>query len=216
MAEVMNRAARRAAGIRKASVRVYTHIDVVPMEHVETYFTYEIASEGKWRSNVPLIIIRPPVDSGHMPEGWFQRTLDRMHETRARKGTQPATMKIGGVRFELDVGLVDVVVFFQTAAADLALLRNTPGEMERIMKENFRQFDQLCQGDLHDQMIIVSAIHRYQTDGTALFHIHNLIFGLRQEVRGDMDILEPLDMNPLLKTLTERGGPMNLIGGVKQ
>jgi hypothetical protein len=60
MAEVMNRAARRAAGIRKTNVRVYTQIDVVPMAHVETYFRYEIASEGKWRDNVPLIIVRPP------------------------------------------------------------------------------------------------------------------------------------------------------------
>ena len=85
MAEVMNRAASRAAGIRKATVRVYTQIDVVPIEHVETYFTYEIASEGNWRSNVPLIILRPPEDSDRVPDGWFARTLERMRETRAER-----------------------------------------------------------------------------------------------------------------------------------
>jgi hypothetical protein len=29
-----------------------------------------------------------------------------------------------------------------------------------------------------------------------IFHFHNLIFGLRQEARGDMDILGPLDIDP--------------------
>ena len=66
------------------------------------------------------------------------------------------------------------------------------------------------------RMIIVSAMHRCRTDGATLLHIHNLIFGLRQEVRGDRDILGPLDMTPLMQALSERGGPMNIIGGVKQ
>ena len=114
------------------------------MEHVETYFTYEIASEGQWRSNVPLIILRPPEDSGKVPDGWFARTLDRMRETRARKGTLPITMKAGGIATEIDVGLVDIVVFFQMAADNIPILRNSPGEAERVMQENFRQFEHLC------------------------------------------------------------------------
>ena len=48
-----------------------------------------------------------------------------------------------------------------------------------------------------------------------LFHYHNLIFGLRQEVRGDMDILGPLDMEPLLEALS-KSGPLAFIGGMKQ
>ena len=66
MAEVMNRAARRAAAAGKTQpiIRVTNRVDVVPMEHVETFFKYEIASEGRWRSDVPLIIIRPDHEAG--------------------------------------------------------------------------------------------------------------------------------------------------------
>jgi hypothetical protein len=42
-----------------------------------------------------------------------------------------------------------------------------------------------------------------------------LIFGLRQEVRGDMDILGPLDINPLLRAIS-KSGPINVVGGMKQ
>lgn len=48
MAEEMNRAAHRAAGLVRVNVKVTNRTDVVPMEHVETFFRYEIASEGKW------------------------------------------------------------------------------------------------------------------------------------------------------------------------
>ena len=67
MAEVMNRAARRAAGMAKAvkpsdSVRVSNRVDVVPMEHIETYYAHEILCEGKWGSNRKPIIVRPQED----------------------------------------------------------------------------------------------------------------------------------------------------------
>ena len=83
------------------------------------------------------------------------------------------------------------------------------------MAENFRHFDAVCAGALHDQMIIASVPHVFHSNGSVLFHYHNLIFGLRQEVRGDMDILGPLDMDPLLKALS-RSGPIGIIGGMKQ
>ena len=69
MAEVMNRAARRAAGRHKmgragVTVHVRNRIDVVPMQHVETYLEHEILSEGKWASGRKLIVVRPSQDVG--------------------------------------------------------------------------------------------------------------------------------------------------------
>src|SRR5271163_670233 len=87
MAEVMNRAARRAAGKGKPqpTIRVTDRVDVVPMEHVETFFNYEIAREGKWRSDVPVIIFRPEHEAGEADSGWFPKTLARMREARQQK-----------------------------------------------------------------------------------------------------------------------------------
>ena len=222
MTEVMNRAARRAAGMAKAvkpsgSVRVSNRVDVVPMEHIETYYAHEIIREGKWGSNRKPIIVRPHEDVAKMADShWFSKTLDRMRQTRRRKGTLPTTVDLGGGEtLMLDVGLVDVTVFFQMPPGQPPLLPRTQEEHSKAMAENFRHFDAVCAGALHDQMIIASVPHVFHSNGSVLFHYHNLIFGLRQEVRGDMDILGPLDMDPLLKALS-RSGPLSIIGGMKQ
>jgi hypothetical protein len=208
MNEVMNRAARRAAGIKKPMIKVTNRIAVVPMEHIETYWAHEIASEGKWASNVPVIIIQPAIDRGRAESHWFDRTLERMWETRRRKGTLPIT--IGGN--VIDVGLVDITVFFEMPAG---VLPRREEEYEYLLTENMRHFDLVCSGAFNDQMILATVLHSYHSNGSRLIHCHNLIFGLRQEVRGDVDILGPLDMEPLLKTLAE-DGPLNVIGGVRQ
>lgn len=218
MAEAMNRAARRAtkAGKTKVTVSVRNRIGVVPMEHVETYYTHEIASEGNWGSGRDLIIVRPPEDAGLADSLWFARTLDRMRVIRRRKGTIPMRVDIGeGQQIEIDVGLVDVTVFFQMPPGIPPSLPTTRDELDRTFTENFRHFNSLCAAALYDQMIMVSVPHFFHSNGSPLFHYHNLIFGLRQEVRGDMDILGPLDMDPLLKALS-RSGPLSVIGGMRQ
>jgi hypothetical protein len=221
MAEVMNRAARRAAGMgrtgkAKVTVKVSNRIDVVPMEHVETYFRHEIASEGKWASGRVPMIIRPTVDAGRTDGNWFPMTLERMRETRRRKGTLPVSIgQDGGSDMQIDVGLVDVIVFFEMPPDIPPSLPTTREEFDMAFTENFRRFDSVCAGALHDQMIVASVPHFFHSNGSPLFHYHNLIFGLRQEVRGDMDILGPLDMEPFLKALS-KSGPLSFIGGMKQ
>ncbi|WP_422927485.1 hypothetical protein [Singulisphaera sp. PoT] len=61
---------------------------------------------------------------------------------------------------------------------------------------------------------MASAQHFYHSGGSHLVRFHNLIFGLRQEVRGDGDHLGPLDMNPLLEALAA-SGPLTVIGGMR-
>jgi hypothetical protein len=213
MAEVMNRAARRAAGIGKAepTIQVTDRVSVVPMEHVETYVNYEILREGKWRSDVPLIILRPKEDRGQADSGWFPKLLARMWECRQRKGAMP--VNFGGI--EIDVGLIDVIVSFRIMPGNKLVLARTPEEIDKLLRENSIHIDKVCGGTLHDQMIMAGSPHMFRSDGELLFHFHNLFFGLRQEVRGDMDVLGPLDMQPLMKALS-RSGRLNIIGGVKQ
>lgn len=130
MDEVMNRAARRAAGRKKEMVRVSNRISIVPMEHAETYLAHEIASEGKWASDVPLFIIQPEIDRGETDTGWFATTLERMRETRRRKGTLPVTIAMpSGSIIEMDVGLVDVTVFFEMPPDVLPLLPTSKDDL---------------------------------------------------------------------------------------
>lgn len=213
MNEVMNRAARRAAGMGKPSIRVSNRIDVVPMEHVATYMEHEILNEGPWFSNVPLVILQPAIDRGKADSGWWPKTLERMWETRTRKGTLPFTMDAGGRAVEIDIGLVDIVVFFEMPHG-MPSPQPRRADSDRLLTENLRHLDSVCAGGLHDQMIMATALHFFHSNGSRLLHFHNLIFGLRQEVRGNVDILGPLDMEPLLKSLAASGA-LNIIGGMK-
>jgi hypothetical protein len=88
MAEVINRAARRAAGTGKdkVNIKVTNRVNVVPMPQVESYYTHEIASEGKWRDDVPVIVLSPTADRGEADCGWFPRTLAQMRDVRERVG----------------------------------------------------------------------------------------------------------------------------------
>jgi hypothetical protein len=94
------------------------------------------------------------------------------------------------------------------------LLPTTRKELDMPFTENFRHFDSVCAGALHDQMIVATVLHVFHSDGSPLLHYHNLIFGLRQEVRGHMDILGPLDLDPMLTKLS-KSGPLSIIGGMK-
>jgi hypothetical protein len=40
--------------------------------------------------------------------------------------------------------------------------------------ENFRHFDSVCAGALHDQMIIATVLHLFHSNGSPLLHDHNL------------------------------------------
>jgi hypothetical protein len=62
-------------------------------------------------------------------------------------------------------------------------------QYEEAFQNNFRYFHAVCAGALHDQMIIATYLHVFHADGWPLLHHHNLIFGLRQEARGDMGTL---------------------------
>lgn len=215
MAKVMNRAARRAAnsGMEKAlpTIQVTHRVDLVPMEHMETFFKYEIAREGKWRNDAPVLILRPKHDAGLADSGWFPKTLARMWEVRQRKDAVP----LSGDGMEIDLGLIDIIVFFELMPGNKRVHPQTAEDIETLRDENFNHLDKICGDSVHDQMIIAQVEHFYHSDGSYLCHYHTLIFNLRQDARGKFDVLRAPDLQPLLNDL-RRGGNLNVIEGVKQ
>jgi hypothetical protein len=162
MAKVVNRADRRAAeaGETKVTVRVTNRIAVGPMEHVETCCAHKIASEGQWGSGRELIVIHSREDPGPADDLWFGRTLEKMRKTRRRKGTVPIRIGRGeGRDVEIDVGLVDVTVFFEMPPGIPPSLPTTREEIDMTFAEYARHFDSLCAGAIHDQMILASVPH---------------------------------------------------------
>jgi regulator of sirC expression with transglutaminase-like and TPR domain len=213
MDEVITLAARQVAG-EPEDVEVSHRITVVPMKHIDAYLQHEIINEGKWATGRQPIILYPAKDTGLADNRWLSTTIERMHEARRRLGTPPSTIPTGeGDAITIDIGLVDVTVFFQMPLGRPPCLP-PKAQYKKAFEENYRHFLAFCGGTLHDQMIIAACMHVFHADGWPLLHYHNLIFGLRQNVRGDMNILlSPLDLDPLLKVLA-KSGPLSIITGV--
>jgi regulator of sirC expression with transglutaminase-like and TPR domain len=218
MVEVMNWAAQQKASKHKAdnspvAVHVSHRTTVVPMDHVENYLQHEFINEGKWAAGGQPIIIQLPADSKMADNRWLTTTLEKMRETRRRIGTLPTMIQTSeGEAIPVDVGLLDITVFFQMPLGLPPGLPSAKDQYEAAFQHNLRCFRAICVGALHDRMILAACMHVFHADGWPLLHFHNLIFGLQQEIRGDMNILlAPLDMNPTLKALSKTG-PVSIIG----
>jgi hypothetical protein len=204
MAEVMNRAARRAA--KAAGSPVETGIYIVPMEHVEEYYYTQIAREGIWNDDPPVIVHRP-VKQRQMfraDDAWLRHTLSQMREVR-KGGTYRYVFpseREGGQELDIDIGLIDVEVYFPAYAG-----RRSGSPMT---DENFREADRLCGRQLHAQMVMATAVHQFRPDGSYTLHYHNLIFALRKQVEPDEHI-GTLDLLPLVKALGA-GRKVNIVG----
>jgi hypothetical protein len=145
MDEKMNRAARRAAGKKtskkkKLSISVRHQIAVVPMEHVEPYYSFEIARDGPRARGRELITLSPDVEIWPVDSDWFPKTLERMRATRRQNGTHPIGLTIEGMDREIDVGLVDVTVFFEMPP-DVPPLPSTWADMEMAQATNLRHLN---------------------------------------------------------------------------
>jgi hypothetical protein len=187
MAEVMNRAARRAAAAGKPKLE--TGIYIVPMGLVEQYYHTQIACEGIWNADPPVIIMRPNEEFDRATDEWFARTLSQMREVR-----NPGTIRYrfpGDAReIDIDIGLIDVQIYY-------------PGNPDkaRTILDNFHKANALCGHQFHTQMVIATAVHHYRPDGSPALHFHNVIFSLRKEYDGDRVHLGVLELLPLVHAL---------------
>jgi hypothetical protein len=208
IAEVMNRVTRRAAAASRSRPRTIPPIDIaiyiVPMELTEGYYAAYIADEGIGSLEPAIIIMRPEAELGRADHAWLQRTLGQMRDVR-QPGTHRYEFPHDGGTIEIDIGLIDVQVWFNDTAGELA--------DDYRSDENFAVLDKLCGSQLNTQMVLASAVHRYRPDGSYLLHYHNLIFSLRKEYDGDCEHLGVIDLLPLVKVLGD-GRTLNIIDGL--
>ena len=191
MTEVMNRTVRRAA--RPKGDDIETGIYVVPMELVEWYYRTQIASEGFWNPDPPVIVMRPVKAMHRADDAWFAETLAQMREVR-EPGTNRYVFPAEEDRpeIDIDIGLIDVQFYFN---AYRGVRRGSP-----LTDANFRRLHRLCGGRLNTQMVMATAVHHYRPDGSATLHYHNLIFALRKQIEPDEHV-GVIDLLPLVKAL---------------
>jgi hypothetical protein len=121
---------------------------------------------------------------------------------RAARASAPPKLMDFGSGHLVDIGLIDIQVFFD-GPMDL-LVEQLKTDSTRFLDENLKHVDWLCSRVFHDQMVLVFACHVFTAGGDRRVHYHNVIFGLRKEIRDGHELIGPLDMEPLVRALDRR------------
>ena len=183
--------------IRVESGAVY----VVPFPFARSYFGFEIEDEGFHRSDRHPVVLLPRHEAGQATREWVETIFAAMDEVRRihpREALEtPELSPLGG---GVDVGLLDIPV---TVRGPLELVTsNLKRRPMEIFEANLLHVDALLAGTFHDHMTLVSVLHVVRPDGTPEIHYHNLVFGVRREFREGRTIIGPLDLKPMLDSLT--------------
>ncbi len=200
MAEVMNRAARRAAnrGTEKTNIRVSSGVEIVPMEHAETYFLYEVLRDGPDES---LVIPLFPIAEGASPvtPEWFARTLEQMRNLRT--DYPPPLIELPSVG-PIDIGMIDIQVEFLGPPDKLRLMLQQ--KARQFTSENWQHLSLLIPGCIDSHMVMTTTCHLHRSDGSFRLHYHNVIFGLQRRMQEGRPIISPFNMMPLLELLKKK------------
>jgi hypothetical protein len=190
---------KKSKAIRLRATTAY----VVPLAVTRSYFRTEIASEGFHRSGCVPLVLCPRAEVGEATPEWVENLFAEMDEVRQTGSPAPVSIpELGAEGRDIDVGLVDIPITFEGPLPLVA--SNLERRHSEFLDTNLRYLDGLFSGALHDQMILVNVLHAVRPDGTPSLHYHNLVFGLRKEIREDRTLIGPLDLGPLLGALGRR------------
>jgi hypothetical protein len=194
-----------------AGVSMTSLVTLVPMPHVRSYFADEIASEGRWRSGVPIIVILPSGNADKpAPADWFPGIYAQMRQ--ARRGEAPPLYRLrNGSR--IDIGIIDIQI--ELHCRDEGMIPHLI-ESGTFAHENMAFLDHITGRRIHNAMVFAAAFHRHHSTGKPHYHFHNLIFGLRQEPGegGGAQRIGMIDLIPLIDALNERHD-QNVVAGRK-
>ena len=195
-----------------AGVSLTSIVTLVPMQHVRSYFTDEIASEGRWRSGVPIIVILPSGNSDRpAPAEWVPGIYAQMRQVRKREAPPLYRLRNGS---QIDIGIIDIQI--ELHCPDEGMIPHLI-ESGTFADENFAFLDYVTGERIHNAMVVATAFHNYHSAGTKRYHFHNLIFGLRKKAgEGDgAECVGPMDLLPLIDALNEHHD-QNVVAGRKK
>jgi hypothetical protein len=192
-----------------AGVSLTSLVTLVPLEHSRSYFAHEIASEGRWRSGVPVIVILPSGQSDRpAPADWFPELYAQMRRAREREAPPLFRLRNGG---SIDIGILDIQIELHADDGMTARLI----ESGAFTAENLAFLDRITGEQIAPPMVFATALHNYHSTGKRHYHFHNLIFGLRKEIEADgQERVGTIDLNPLIAALNERHD-QNIVAGRK-
>lgn len=185
----------------KKNITISSSIVAVSYEGVTNYINNEIIKEGKWRNDVSLVTILPlekRQEDSNSAIKWALQTL-----SKACLISAPELIEVDDE--SIDVGLIDIQVYFQGNQRDI--LKLLKQDSAQFFTENAKHLDYLLGENIHDQMILMNAFHMFNTKGETSIHYHNVVFGAR--VQGSQ--VGMLDLEPLLKCLSQNGKSINFV-----
>lgn len=186
-------------------------VTLVPLEHARSYFAGEIASEGRFRSGVPVIPILPARDAGRpCPPNWFPDLYVQMRQARNRAMPKLYRLRDGK---KIDVGIIDITIALHVP--DEGMIPHLI-ESETFTRENLDFLDCITAEKICPPMVFATAFHNYHSNGSHHYHFHNLIFGLRKEISepDGKESIGTIDLLPLIEALNE-WHDQNIVAGRK-
>lgn len=182
------------------TVEVQASVAVVPYEGAEHYFFSEILSEGNYRDNVPFIPLIP-LENAIEGVTYEEMALTLMYKVREEQGALLYPVD----NLKIDIGLIDIQVSFK---GNTQVIVNTlKQDSQSLLRENAAMLDNMTNGNIHNQMMIGTALHLYNNDGDSCIHYHNIIFSVRVENK----IYSHLDLTDILSSISKEGYTIGLV-----
>ncbi|PSB43740.1 hypothetical protein C7B80_23090 [Cyanosarcina cf. burmensis CCALA 770] len=190
---------------------VSSNILVVPFPIIHSFFSQEIAAEGSYRGDVPLMFLFPNSKRGEATPEAIQELFADLQKVRERQ--PPTIVDFAETGIYVDVGLIDIPVFFQGDESDIFYLMKTNGQV--FFQENLKQLD-LVLGEKclkymstrSERIVTIMALQCYAPDRTFQLKYHNVIFNLTK----NGSELSYLNVRLFLSELARDGRILSLVG----
>lgn len=127
--------------------------------------------------------------------------FDAMNKSRTQ--STPKVLQVDNNN--IDIGLIDIQVHFHGNQEQITALLQKNGH--QFFTENARHLDYVSNGNIHDQMILINALHLFNSKGEIAIHYHNIIFGARVEGQ----LVGTINLEPILIGCSEKGKSINVV-----
>lgn len=177
--------------ITRVDIDALSLVYAVATSDIESYMDTQILAEGVFRDNVTLIHVAPDWSLSQDTSSFMKWVFTSIKEVKKLHAPQSTLIN----NQQCDLGILDIIVSFEGDEQGIHQLLKQDGS--QFFNENFKHLYKLLGNEIHDQMVIVTALHMYNAKGDFCLHYHNLFFSLRTEKHK----ITILDMQPVVDKL---------------